>query len=534
MPAHAGTILDFPVHDNKEQDEWRSKPPTAELIRQRAREHFESILGFLDNKARRLSFHEVETRLVRLVFTLGRLLLALFLVQRHEALLLPTVRFVEGMRYERRHAKARTMGTFFGKVRYWRTFMAGSGGGGYYPLDRALGLPQDGFSLLVVGLATRLATKMSFAQARLVFGLFLGWSPSTTSIERAVLGLGRHTEAWFEHAPAPDGDGEVLVVEADNKAMPTATEEELSRRRGKRRTPRYPDSPRHRGRVKRQRRGPKKRRKKGDKAKNGRAATVLVMFTLKEALDAKGRPYLKGPINRWVYVSNAKKEHAFAIARREADKRGFTVGSGKRVQFLSDGDPNLAELARKYFPGATHTLDVIHAVEYVWQAGGCFLKEGSPELAAWVAEQKKRLYGGKVTRMLRELRERLAAIPKTGPGNKGRRERLADSLRYLRKRVRMMNYQTLRKFDLEIGTGAVEGAVRYVVAQRFDNSGMRWIRERAEPLLQLRCVEINGQWDAFLAFVQSRATARDALPAGLPFLAAEPAPLPTFGLETAS
>lgn len=534
MPAHAGTILDFPVHGNEEQDEWRSRPPTAELVQQRAREHFESILQFLDIEARALSFHEVETRVVALVFALGRLLLAFFVARRGELLALSASECLGDVRYERRHAKARRIGTFFGKVRYWRTFMAGPSGG-YYPLDRSLRLPTDSFSLLVASLMTRLATKMSYAQARLVFGLVLGWSPSTTSIERAVLGLGRHTAAWIEHAPVPQGDGEVLIVEVDAKAAPTATDEELERRRGKRRKQRFPDSPRHRARANRLLRGPKRRRKKGDKSKNGRAANIAVMYTLKEERDSRGRRYLKGPINRRIYASFAKKEHVFAVARRLADKRGFTVESNKRVQFLSDGDGRLAEMAKKYFPNATLTLDVVHALEYVWQAGECFLKEGSPELRAWMDEQKKRLYDGQVQRLLRELRDRLHAVPKTGPGNKGRRERLAESLNYLRKRAHMMNYKTLRLFDLEIATGAVEGAVRYVVAQRFDNSGMRWIRERAEPLLQLRCIEINGEWDAFMQFVHENVLGlRHAPVGGAPLLAAQPAPLPTFGMEAVS
>jgi len=387
---------------------------------------------------------------------------------------------------------------------------------------------------MVVGLATRLATKMSYEQARLVFGCFLGWSPSTSSIENAVLGLGKRTATWIEQAPAPEGDGETLVVQIDNKATPTATDEELARRRGKRRKQAYPDSPRHRGRVKRQRRGPKKRRKKGDKSKNGRATTVLTMYTLKQAQTSDGTPYLQGPINKWVYGSYAKKEHVFAIARREADKRGFTVKSGKRVQFVSDGDETLAELAKKYFPNAMHTLDWVHATEYLWKAGRCFHKEGSAALTAWATEQKTRLLNGQVRRVLRELRDRLAAIPKTGPGNKGRRKRAATSLNYLRKRVHMMNYKELCKLDLETASGAVEGAVRYVVAQRFDQCGMRWIRERAEALLQLRCIELNGQWNAFLDFVHSTGTGTAGTPlSGVALLAARPAPLPSFGLEAA-
>ena len=33
---------------------------------------------------------------------------------------------------------------------------------------------------------------------------------------------------------------------------------------------------------------------------------------------------------------------------------------------------------------------------------------------------------------------------------------------------------------------------------------MRWIKERAEALLQLRCIEINGDWDAFIEFVHDQ------------------------------
>ena len=62
----------------------------------------------------------------------------------------------------------------------------------------------------------------------------------------------------------------------------------------------------------------------------------------------------------------------------------------------------------------------------------------------------------------------------------------------------MMCYKQWRDLDLEIGSGAIEGVVKYLVALRFDHGGMRWIRERAQALLLLRCIHQNGQWDAFL------------------------------------
>jgi hypothetical protein len=61
----------------------------------------------------------------------------------------------------------------------------------------------------------------------------------------------------------------------------------------------------------------------------------------------------------------------------------------------------------------------------------------------------------------------------------------------------MMDYKNYIEQDLPIATGIVEGAVRYVISERLDCSGMRWIPERAEALLQLRCIELNGDWDEF-------------------------------------
>jgi hypothetical protein len=37
-----------------------------------------------------------------------------------------------------------------------------------------------------------------------------------------------------------------------------------------------------------------------------------------------------------------------------------------------------------------------------------------------------------------------------------------------------------------------------------DRFSMRWIRERAAALLQLRCIEINGHWDAFVTSVDNQ------------------------------
>jgi len=468
-----------------------------------------------------LTFFAFELQLVPRILALGGLFVQLFLCMRHERFQAAHTTPESG--YKQFGPHSRLLGTFFGKVRYWRTYFH-SKGKGYYPLDIELGLTGDGFSMVLRSYAARLATKVSYAQAALLLTMFLRWSPAQESIEGMVLGLGRHTGAWFESAPAPQGDGEVLIVQIDSKATPTATAAELAKRRGKRAPNPHPGSQRHRGRVARQRRGSKKRRQKGDKAKNGKMATIVTLYTLKKS--AAGQ--LAGPINKKVYASYAPKRHAVAIARREANKRGFGPESEKLIQIVTDGDNDLERYIGEYFPEAEHTIDVYHVTEYLWQAGECLYKEGSSELSAWVEEQKESLYAGRAADIVNEIDARLARFD---PGRQSARERLEKVRTYIAKRVDKMNYKELRERDLEISSGAVEGAVNYVIARRFDCGGMRWIKERAEHLLQLRCVEVNDDWDAFVEFVHDRTREQAHREhRNLSLKCTTPEPLPIYGL----
>ena len=66
----------------------------------------------------------------------------------------------------------------------------------------------------------------------------------------------------------------------------------------------------------------------------------------------------------------------------------------------------------------------------------------------------------------------------------------------------MMRYGEWIDQDLVIASGQVEGAVRQLVGERFDYAGMRWTQAKAEALLQLRCIELNGDWQKFVSWFQ--------------------------------
>ena len=474
-------------------------PVTAEMLAADARQRFEMLLNFCLQKE--YSFAKFEKCLFALMAVLGRLLVRLFLTARHERLDLQP--YLQDGQYRRGAAYAeRQLKTAYGEVKYGRAhLLQRRGGAGFYPLDAVLVLTRDGLSPGVMQLVGRLATRLSFAATRLMCKAVLRWSPATETIEQVVLVLGRQAAPFMQQLAAPPKDGEVLVIEVDGKCPPTATAAELSKRRGKRRHPQGCGCgcQRHRGKAKRQARGPKKRRKKGDKSKNGKEVMLVVMYTLKRGDDGK----LHGPINKKVWASFAGRKAAALWARAEATKRGFGPDTTKTVQLVMDGAKGLRQNLVPLFPGAIVTLDVCHVVEKLWALGHRFHKEGSAELTAWVEELKTLLYSGRAAELVERLRDYQRQVPAHGPGTKGRRQGLKALLGYLTPRLEMMRYAEWIEQDLVIGSGQVEGAARHVVGERMDCAGMRWLQGKGEALLQLRCIELNGDWDRFVAWIQA-------------------------------
>jgi hypothetical protein len=343
---------------------------------------------------------------------------------------------------------------------------------------------------------------MSYGASRLICRAALGWSPSTEAIEHLVLGLGRQAAPFMEQQAAPRHDGEVLVIEMDGKCPPTATEAELNKRRGKRGHSRgcTCGCQRHRGKAKRRARGAKRRRKKGDKSKNGKEVTVVVMYTLRRGGDGQ----LHGPLNKRTWASFGGRKAAAKWARAEATRRGFGPETTKTVQIVVDGAKGLKENLEQHFPRAIFTLDVCHVVEKLWEVGHRFHGEGSEELKAQVEEWKELVYQGRAATLVGRLQALWKQVPPRGPGTKGKREALRKLIGYLKPRLGMMKYAEWIKQDMVIASGQVEGAVRHVVGERMDCAGMRWIPQRAEALLHLRCVELNGDWDQFIGWAYQR------------------------------
>jgi hypothetical protein len=142
------------------------------------------------------TFLAFEKELIGRLAAFGRLLLALFLAaseERVSASLAERV-LLDGRRCRRSEAKARNLMTWFGVIRYERTYLRevvgrGEPMRGFFPLDAELGLPVDRFSPNLMSVAVRLATRVSFSEACELLRWFLRG--------RAIDGGRRGGDAWL-------------------------------------------------------------------------------------------------------------------------------------------------------------------------------------------------------------------------------------------------------------------------------------------------------------------------------------------------
>lgn len=468
---------------------------------------FNQALSIASGAATR-SLHEVETSLWTALLALGRALIALYLA-RVVAKPRASGYVHGGAKYMFAESVTSEVGTRFGKIKFERPVGRRVGwlrAARDRPIDRALGL-CGGFSLPTVLSVARLCAQLAFANARATFAQFCEWAPSQRSTLRMVDAVGAEARPFLEAAPAPDGDGEVLVIQVDGGGAPHIDLAELLLRR--RPHLRRDETNRHRRRRRRRMRQ-RPRRAKGDKSKNAKVAFVGVIYTLGQR-DQDGTR--EGPINKRIYATFESHAALFKWLHHEAVKRGYGT---RRTLFLGDGAQAIWEQQATWFPKAEPCVDWVHIVEKLWAAGRCLHDEGSTELAAWVNERVRDLRRKSgADKVITALSNTYASIPKTGPGNKGKREKLFDILEHLGKHRHRMKYDGLRREDLDIATGAIEGAVRNLVRMRLDGPGMRWSRGRSEHVLHLRCILLNSQWDDFAAHLARRGSLQ---------LAATPAP----------
>lgn len=165
-------------------------------------------------------------------------------------------------------------------------------------------------------------------------------------------------------------------------------------------------------------------------------------------------------------------------------------GANTQLHGVGDGAPWIAEqFATTFGSQANYLVDFYHVCEYLAEAAPTCAPD-APHV--WIETQKARLKNNDAVAVLNQLRTYVEA------------EKVANDhapvracVRYLSNRLPQLNYKEAIEKGLPIGSGEIESAHRYVIQHRLKLPGAWWKADNVKPMLALRIVRANGDWDKY-------------------------------------
>ncbi|MGH9305200.1 MAG: ISKra4 family transposase, partial [Acidimicrobiales bacterium] len=203
--------------------------------------------------------------------------------------------------------------------------------------------------------------------------------------------------------------------------------------------------------------------------------------------------------NKWVSASVV--EDASEVVGRlfdEAERRDPT----RKRSWVALVDGNNHQIDRIGVEAKTRGVDVqivvdlVHVLEYLWGAAWCFFQEGDAAAEEWVRGRALSVLEGHAREVAAGVRRRATA---EGLAT-AKRKKADDAARYLVNKAPYLDYPTALVSGWPIATGVIEGACRYLVADRMDITGARWSVDGAEAVLKLRAVRANGDFADYWRF----------------------------------
>lgn len=189
------------------------------------------------------------------------------------------------------------------------------------------------------------------------------------------------------------------------------------------------------------------------------------------------------------YFSRVEPAEAFnRLALVEWHRRGGE--NAHTVVAVQDGALWIQAFIDYHCPRAVRVIDFAHALEYVASVGRAIHGPESAAFQHWYARMRKQLGCQPPQRTLNELRllQRQHPDHPEGPA-------IESAIRYLEKRLPMIDYPHFRRQQIPIGSGTVESGHKVVMQQRMKRAGMRWKEENLNPMLALRMALCNQTWN---------------------------------------
>jgi len=416
----------------------------------------------------------------------------------------------DGVRRGSARDSERHLETELGRVAVPRLAYQQVGCADLHPLDALLNLPPDMYAYGVRRMVAKEVARASFDEVVELVADYSGAAIEKRQVEELAVRAAQDFDAFYvrrEHVPEQTDD--LLVVSTDGKGI-------VMRHQDLREATRIAAETSTRKLA--------TRLSPGEKPNRKRMAQVATVYTVpawtRSAADIvhglRGdEPDADRPKTRDKRVWASVEKHQSTLIRtafEEAERRD--PEHRRRWVVLVDGETKqlraVKAAARRLGVKVTIIADIVHVLEYIWDAARALFGESSPEAERWVSNRLLALLdgksGGDVARTIRWWADRRAKqIDASG------RKAIATTCRYLadRTRTRLMRYADALRDGLPIATGVIEGACRYLVKDRMDRTGARWSLAGAEAVLRLRALRASDDFDDYWRFHLARENERN-------------------------
>jgi hypothetical protein len=360
---------------------------------------------------------------------------------------------------EFRALQKRKITTIFGPITIERAYYHGPRGG-RYPLDEELALHKQYTPAVTQFMCWSGAVDGSFELASETLLRFAGLNIPGRQIQRVVNGLGPQAAAWMRNRPPQKRATpvDILNIQADMTGIPMRPEE-LKGIKGK-----QPDG--------------------SAKSRQIKAGCV---FT--QSFGARGEPQ-RDPFSCTYLTTFSDVTDFGSRLRSEAMKRGYA--NARKTVFIGDGAEWIWNIANVFFKDAVQIVDFYHACEHL-HAICQLLEPDESRCKTLFAVWRNRLRNNGLPKLIRKTESR------AGPLDQIQHQQINTELNYFKKNAQRMTYKTFQSKGYFIGSGAVEGACRHIVAQRAKLSGMHWLCSGADNVLAFRSIIKSGLFDDYCA-----------------------------------
>jgi len=314
-----------------------------------------------------------------------------------------------------------------------------------YPLDRAIGLEgREGMTIGVKERTLWAAVEVSYEKTNQFLQKFTGLEVSRNKIHQMAWEEGERITAWQERRrEAVFGKGETLPEEAQEgpevlyiQVDGTAVNDRES----------------------------------------GEWMECRVGTSFSRRVNvSKGRVWLR---DKKTYASVETADSFGEKFYIECLKQG--VENAGKVYFISDGAIWIKKLKNDYFPQAVGVLDIWHLERELKKALGEEKKETVEKLKLLALE-------GNAEEIVNCLMKEVSADLEKSEKIFQVAEYVMNNAEWIRNIPKVKGY----------GSGPVEKTVDITVSRRFKKRGMSWYRHGVNPLLQMRLLKLNGEWETY-------------------------------------